>query len=568
MSPDGMSNVLSRTKQQQVVALSQLGWSARRIEAETGIRRETASKYIKAAGVAMRPPGRWGRSPPSILPVGDPAKAANEVITGSEGLTAKAAIEVITDFCGQDSKPANEVITDPGDDPADVVVEESGPARKPTSSLCEPFLEFIEEGLRKKRNAMSIWQELVTDHGFKARYASVGRFVRKLLGSTRPDARAVIQTPPGEEAQVDYGEGPLVRNPTTGKYRKPRLFVLTLGFSRKSVRLLTWTSSTRIWCELHEKAFRRLGGSLRVVVLDNLKEGVLKADIYDPELNPLYRDLLKHYGAVALPCRAGDPDRKGKVESGVGHAQRTPLKGKRFESLEDAQSYLDAWETRWADTRIHGTTKRQVAAMFAQEKPVLRPLPIEPFRYYEHGNRSVHLDGCVEVQGAYYAAPPGFIGQRLNVQWDGRVVRILDPKTGLLLREREKQAPGTYCIHPEDKPKKTPVGTLKLIARSRCIGVNVGTLCEQIYHHDGQTGVKRILGILSLGRKHGAHILDDACALALDMNIPTYRFVSNYLGRKPRHPPLSLKQVDPMIRQLTEYRDLVAQLAAKPQPGE
>ena len=90
---------------------------------------------------------------------------------------------------------------------------------------------------------------------------------------------------------------------------------------------------------------------------------------------------------------------KGKVESGVGQAQKTPLKGLRFESLEEAQTYLDHWETRWADTRIHGTTKRQVAVMFAEERPALAPLPIEPFRYYPYGERIVHLDGCVEVEG-------------------------------------------------------------------------------------------------------------------------------------------------------------------------
>src|SRR5439155_232513 len=95
-------------------------------------------------------------------------------------------------------------------------------------------------------------------------------------------------------------------------------------------------------------------------------------------------------------------------ESGVAHAQKTPLKGQRFESLEQAQAYLDQWEEHWADTRIHGTTKRQVAAMFAEEKPALLPLPLEPFRYYQYGQRTVHLDGCVEVDAAYYSAPPGW----------------------------------------------------------------------------------------------------------------------------------------------------------------
>src|SRR5512141_889043 len=156
--------------------------------------------------------------------------------------------------------------------------------------------------------------------------------------------------------------------------------------------------------------------------------------------------LLIHYGAIALPCRVNDPDRKGKGESGVGHAKKTPLKGLRFESLDEAQAYLDHWEERWADTRIHGTTKRQVAAMFAEEKPALLPLPLEPFRPYQFGERRVNLDGCVEVDAAYYSAPPGWIGRQVKVQWDGRMVRLLDPRTGQLLREHLHQQRGDYRI--------------------------------------------------------------------------------------------------------------------------
>jgi len=293
---------------------------------------------------------------------------------------------------------------------------------------------------------MAIWQDLVDGHGFAGRYASVKRFIHKLRGSPAPEARVVIETAPGEEAQVDYGTGPMVRDPDSGKYRRTRLFVLTLGHSRKSVRLLVFRSSSRVWAELHEKAFRRLGGVTRVVVLDNLREGVITPDIYDATLNPLYRDVLKHYGAVALPCRVRDPDRKGKVESGVGHAQKTPLKGQRFESLEQAQAYLDHWEERWADTRIHGTTKRQVAAMFAEEKPALLPLPVEPFRYYLYGERTVHLDGCVEVEAAYYGAPPGWIGRRVHVQWNAAHVRLIDPLSGQLLREHLRQQRGRHRI--------------------------------------------------------------------------------------------------------------------------
>jgi transposase len=448
-----------------------------------------------------------------------------------------------------DSKPANG---------ANEASPDSIPGRSPTASACEPFRDFIELSLSKGRNAKAIYQDLVDEHGFRGRYQSVKRFVRQCRGTQGPEACPIIQTPPGEEAQVDYGSGPMVRDSHSDRYRRVRLFVLTLGYSRKCVRLLTFQSSTRTWAELHEQAFRRLGGATKTVVLDNLSEGVLKPDIYDPALNPLYRDVLAHYGAVALPCRVADPDRKGKVERGVGHAKNTPLKGQRFESLKEAQAYLDRWEAHWADTRIHGTTKRQVAAMFAEEKPTLTPLPLEPFRHYQFGKRRVNLDGCVEVEAAYYSVPPGWIGRGVNVQWDGRVVRVLDPRSGQLLREHLRQQRGGYRIPDEDKPAKTPRTTAQLLARCAKIGSHIGTLAERMYERGGQSEIRRVLGITSLARKHGAALTDEACAAALDSGMPAnpYRFVLLWLGRKP---PVTLAQVDPIIRQLTLYRDLIDQ---------
>ena len=225
------------------------------------------------------------------------------------------------------ANPASEVSTDSGALPPGLPAWPPGSSRAPTASACEPYRELIELALGRGRNAMAIWQDLVDQHGFPARYASVRRFVVKLRGQRTPEAHPVIVTAPGEEGQVDYGDGPMVRHPVTGKYRRTRLFVMTLGYSRKSVRLLTFESSARRWAELHEEAFRRLGGAVRVVVLDNLKEGVLTPDIYDPTLNPLYRDVLRHYGAIALPCRVGAPDRKGKVESAIGHTQAHAAQG-------------------------------------------------------------------------------------------------------------------------------------------------------------------------------------------------------------------------------------------------
>jgi hypothetical protein len=223
-----MANLLSDAKKQQVIALGQLGWTLRRIQAATGVRRETAGAYLKAAGLPVRPAGRWGHQP-------------------------KPAIEVSTD-------------SEPSASPALTPPWPPRPQRAPAASVCEPYRELIELAVARGRQAMAIWRGLVDDHGFAGQYASVRRFVRHLRGARPATAHPLIVTAPGEEGQVDYGDGPMVCHPSTRKYRRTRLFVFTLGYSRKSVRLLTFTSSIRRWAELHEEAFRRLGGSVQVVV--------------------------------------------------------------------------------------------------------------------------------------------------------------------------------------------------------------------------------------------------------------------------------------------------------------
>ncbi len=262
-----MSNVLSEEKKQQVTALGRLGCSLRRIQKAVGVRRETASGYWKDAGIGVRPPGGCGW----------PAQA-------------KASIEVTTGFGAQSEAVAPAAI-------------ERQPGRSPSASACAPDWEAIELGLSRGRNARAIWQDLVDQFHFAAGYQRVRRYVRHLEAQSAPEPRAVIEIAPGEDAPLDYADGPMVRDPQSGKYRRTRLFVFTLGFSRKSVRLLTFRSSSQIWAELHEKAFRRLGGSSRVVVLDNLREGVLSPDIYDP---CSIRFIVMCWRTMGpLPCPAG-----------------------------------------------------------------------------------------------------------------------------------------------------------------------------------------------------------------------------------------------------------------------
>ena len=165
-------------------------------------------------------------------------------------------------------------------------------------SACEPHRVWIEEQVRLKRNGQAIYQDLVDCYGFGSSYESVKRFVRGLRRSD-PHQFDRLEFNPGEEAQVDYGEGALTLDPKSGRYRRPRLFVMTLRYSRRSFRRVVWQSGQQVWAQLHEEALRYFGGVVSYVVLDNLKEGVIAPDLYEPELNPVYSAMLAHYGVVA-----------------------------------------------------------------------------------------------------------------------------------------------------------------------------------------------------------------------------------------------------------------------------
>ncbi len=160
--------------------------------------------------------------------------------------------------------------------------------------LGESHRGFIEAQLRLRRNAMAIYQDLVDRHGFAGAYNSVKRFVAKLriIEPVQFDRLSFL---PGEEMQLDYGEGAPTRMPGKNSYRKPRLFVATLRYSRRSFRRVVWNSGQETWAQLHEQAWRYFGGPCHYVVLDNLKECVHKPDLYEPQLNPVYAATLRQH---------------------------------------------------------------------------------------------------------------------------------------------------------------------------------------------------------------------------------------------------------------------------------
>ena len=423
------------------------------------------------------------------------------------------------------------------------------------TSACEPHRAWIKSQLDLGRNAQSLYQDLVEQQGFPHAYNSVKRFVAKLR-AREPERFDVLEFPPGEEAQVDYGLGaPTLRKP--GQYRRPYLFVMTLKYSGKSFRRVAWKTDQESWARLHEQAWRRFGGCCRYAVLDNLKEGVIHPDIYEPELNPVYAALLQHYGVVADPCRVRDPDRKGSVENAIQHTQGTALKGRRFDAIEAQNAWLDHWEERWAAPRIHGRKKRQVLEMFREEQPHLRPLPLEGFRYFRPGTRTVDDSGLVQVEGSYYAALPAPLGSQVQVRIYPHEIEILDPLGGVLRRHARADRKGRFVMEEGDRIFNPSRQTARLLEKASQIGPQTEQLARTLFTRLGRPGQKALYGLTHLARTYSRAEIEAVCGRFLEAGCVSYQAIKQALERQaaartPAAPALA--QSGPGIRELAEYQ--------------
>ncbi len=436
-------------------------------------------------------------------------------------------------------------------------------------SACEPHRPWIEKQIRLGRNATAIYQDLVEQVSFTHKYNSVKRFVRGLKRKD-PEQYDRLEFLPGEEAQVDYGQGAKTLG-DKGKYLRPRLFVMTLKYSGRSFRKVIWKSSQEAWARLHEEAFRYFGGCPQYVVLDNLKEGVIKPDIYEPELNPLYMAVLTKYGVTADPARVRDPDRKGTVENAIQHTQNTALKGRVFDSIDEQNKWLMHWEENWAAKRIHGRMKRQVEEMFQEEKPFLLPLPLTGFQYFRQETRKVSDDGTIQVGRSYYAALPAPLHQDVIVRIYDDKIEIIDPRIMEKIRTHPKSLrAGEVKMDPEDRIFNPSRQTDYLFSKAESIGPNTRRLCGLLFEEQGRVGQRRMQGIVNLSRRYEACHIEQTAHEAIEMGLRSYKAFCRLVDikktkadQKKEAAADSVCQDHELIRPATDYGQFFDQYAAK-----
>lgn len=507
-----MSNYLKVEHTEQVKALIGLGWSDRRIARETGVHRETVAKRRRELA-------------------SKPAK----VFPGSiDGVEAQAdGLEHVAE-----SKPAN--------------VFAGSPAPRP---LAAAYREEIESKLTQRLTAQRIWQDLVEDYAYAGSYESVKRYVRTLA----PDRRlvGVMHAEPGEEAQVDFFQSCPVLDSRTGEWRRPWVFRMTLCCSRHGYEEAVWDQKVETFLRLHERAFRALGGVPKIVRHDNLKAAVVRACLYDPDVNVVYASFAQHWGFTPLPTKPRNPQENGKQERSGGYVKSNALRGRRFESLADLNAFLRHWNETIARLRIHGTTRQQVWKHYLETDHVaLQPLAAEPFAHFRSGSRVVHTDAHVEVDGAFYPVPTHLLGHTVQVRWDGRLVRIVYDNA--LLAVFTKVAPGSFARRP-GAPEESLLSSQRAeldrhFARAHLVGPQLRRWAEAAYEERGIRCLRLLHGIFQLLRRFSREHVLAVAELATERGVFRYRDFARLLevrALQSLQPPLIHEHE--MIRPMSAY---------------
>lgn len=475
-----MGNVLKMVKQQQIQVLVSLGWSDRAISREVKVDRETVAKYRTQAQTPSKVPA-------DLTPTNE--ENPPEVSTDTYAADVQNQPEVPTDFL---------------------------PALPPTNSVqLRPYLSQIRKGYLKRLTAQRIYQDLVEGYGYRGSYDSVKRYMRKLRKRHRRYRERLAHLP-GREAQVDFGKSTcLVR--VNGRYKKIWLFKMTLACSKHAYEKLVEKQDMETFLRCHEQAFAFLGGVPEIVTLDNLKAAVVKACIYEPVVNETYFAFATHWGFAANPCIPRTPEHKGVVERDIGYTKHNALDGKRFESIEEANAALAHWNKRWARTRIHGTTKCQVWKLFCElERPTLRALAEKPFDYFTAGTRKVDVNGCVEVNRRYYAAPPKLVGEQVVVHYNQQYVKIFYRGEFVIAHRTlalEGKVSAPASCNPEWKHPNRESQERYYCRKAQEIGSAMHFLVHSTLTDPHPLSIRRVRGLLDLARKHGGDVAEQAAGI-------------------------------------------------------
>lgn len=448
------------------------------------------------------------------------------------------------------------------------LLEETMPtAQAPQSqSTVEPYAELVAKLRAEGVEISALWERL-KEHGFGGSYMAVYRYVQQ-IEPPEPEVTVRVETPPGVEAQVDFGYAGFMHDDVTGERRKTWAFVMTLAWSRHQYVEFVHDQKIGTWLRLHRNAFAFFGGVPQRVVIDNLKAAITKICWDEPQVQLTYRECAEHYGFLVAPCRVRTPQHKGKVEQGgVHYVKRNFLGGRTPTTLAQANQDVRVWCLTTAGQRRHGTTKAQPLVCFTQtERTALQPLPETPYDMAEWKQAKLHRDCYVVYDNAYYSAPFRLVGQTLRVRGGCQEVRLYDSNYQLVATHERATLAGQRITNPAHLPPDKLPGLVLDTAACQAVAEDVGFATSALV---GRLLADRVVDRLSMARRLlrlreqvGDERLEAACQRALQFDEVSYRTVKSILqlGLERAVEPATVPAVPPATRFVRSAQELFGHL--------
>lgn len=405
----------------------------------------------------------------------------------------------------------------------------------PAQDLIVLHRDWIASLLEKEVEGKQIWRLFKERTGFSIGYSTLRRYLKTHFQWGAPPVTVRMEVGPGRQAQVDFGYVGLMVDPSSGKKRKAWAFIMTLSYSRHRFVRFVFSQDIQTWIDCHIRAFEFFGGVPVAIVLDNLKSGVVKPDLYDPTLNRAYAELERYYGFVADPAKVASPKQKGKVERNVPIVRNHLLAGRDFRDIDEANNRAPHWCQEEIGMVIHGTTKRRPFEVFRKEEvPCLKPLPSEPYECPQWKSCKVHPDHHVVFDRSYYSVPTRFIGKEVWVRGGSKLVQIFLNEQ-LIKTHTRALISGTWKTDSSDYPPEklaylmaTPTYCRKKASE---VGPQTEALIQEILGDHVMRNLRKAQAVLRLAQKFGPASMEAAAQRALLFGNCNYKSIKTILEK-------------------------------------
>ena len=425
-----------------------------------------------------------------------------------------------------------------------------------------PDWPLVNRDLRRKGVTLRLlWEEYRAQNGAGYGYSRFHELYRAWEAQAAPRMPQVHVA--GERIFVDYaGHTMPVADRKTGEVRTAQIFVATLGASSYLYAEATWTQTLPDWIGSHVRAFAFLGGVPQIVVPDNLKSGVKSACYYEPDINPTYLEMARHYGVAILPARVRKPRDKAKVENGVLQVERrilAPLRNQTFFGLAELNAAVSELRDELNLREGQGLPASRKELFETIDRPALSPLPSQPYEIAIWKKARVHIDYHVSIGEHCYSVPFALLKQEVDVRLTERTVEIFHKgeRVGSHVRSARKWAYTTLAEHmPQEHESLRAWSPQRLLSWAEKAGTAAKCVVEQILaaRQHPEQGYRACLGILRLGEQHGPARLEAACIRAVELGAFSYKGIRSLLAGEPNPPNEPAPLNHPNIRGAGYYQ--------------